>query len=100
MTDPSPASPLTVGARELRANQAALLRRAGAGQRIVITVGGRPVAELGPIGSTERQRPSLLGLQAAGLVVAPQRGDRPSADPSVVTTSELGVDRLLRAVRG
>src|SRR5690606_14171409 len=37
-----------VGARELRQNLAAVLRQAAAGERIVVTVDGKPVAQLGP----------------------------------------------------
>lgn len=35
--------------RELRNNVSEVLRRAEAGERIVVTVDGRPVAELGPV---------------------------------------------------
>ena len=35
--------------RELRANLAAAVRQAEAGHRVVITVGGRPIAQLGPL---------------------------------------------------
>ena len=38
-----------IGVRELRADLARLVRRAGAGEEIVVTVGGRPVARLGPL---------------------------------------------------
>ncbi len=38
--------------RELRNDVAGVLRRAEAGERLVITVGGRPVAELGPLATT------------------------------------------------
>jgi prevent-host-death family protein len=41
-----------VGTRELRANLAAHLRAAQAGHRVVVTVDGSPVAELGPVDST------------------------------------------------
>lgn len=40
--------------RELRNNVSEVLRRAEAGERLVVTVDGRPVAELGPVsGSRE-----------------------------------------------
>ena len=44
-----------LGVRELRNQTAATVRRAGGGERILITVDGRPVAQLGPIdpGTTE-----------------------------------------------
>jgi prevent-host-death family protein len=38
----------TVPQKELRNDVGAILRRAEAGERIVVTVSGRPVAELGP----------------------------------------------------
>src|SRR4029079_14955940 len=38
-----------IGIRDLRNQSAAAVRRAGAGEWIVITVDGRPVAQLGPI---------------------------------------------------
>jgi prevent-host-death family protein len=42
----------TIAQRELRNRSGEILRRAEAGERFVITVHGRPVAELGP---TSRQ---------------------------------------------
>jgi len=44
----------TIPQRELRNNVAEVLRRAEAGERITITVAGRPVAELGPVPSARR----------------------------------------------
>lgn len=38
-----------VASRELRNHTAEVLRRAGAGENITITVNGRPVAQLGPL---------------------------------------------------
>jgi len=38
----------TIAQRELRNGISDILRRAEAGERFVVTVGGRPVAELGP----------------------------------------------------
>ncbi|HEX2074213.1 MAG TPA: type II toxin-antitoxin system prevent-host-death family antitoxin [Geodermatophilus sp.] len=42
---------MRVASRELRNDTAAVLRRAGAGESVVITVNGEPVAELGPLRS-------------------------------------------------
>ncbi len=39
---------VTIPQKELRNNVAEVLRRAEAGEEIVITVAGRPVAQLGP----------------------------------------------------
>lgn len=38
----------TTGLRELRQHASELVRRAEAGERITVTVSGRPAAELGP----------------------------------------------------
>lgn len=40
----------TIPQKELRNNVSGVLRRAEAGERITVTVAGRPVAELGPAG--------------------------------------------------
>jgi len=43
----------TIPQKELRNNVGEILRRAEAGERLTVTVSGRPVAELGP---TQRRR--------------------------------------------
>ena len=70
------------GIRQLRSQLTSLVRRAGAGERIVITIGGRAVAQLGPVEPT-------------------RRGDRP-AEPDVRVDAWTGgrLDRALREVRG
>ena len=87
-----------VGIRELRATAAAAVRRAEAGQRTVITVGGRPVAELAPLTSADVTR-SLDELVAQGLLIAPRRGGAPN-DVTIAVWQTLRLDRLLREVRG
>ena len=53
-----------IGIRELRADLAAAVRRAGAGQRVVVSVGGRAVAQLGPV-EPEQGQTVLADLVAA-----------------------------------
>ena len=78
---------------------AASVRRAGAGQRLVVTVDGRPVAQLGPLDPVAGQV-TLADLVSRGLVVPPRRGDGlPHAEP-VPVWSGARIDRLLREVRG
>jgi prevent-host-death family protein len=88
-----------LGIRELRNAAAAAVRRAGAGERIVITVDGRPVAQLGPLDSVD-SRPTLDDLAARGLVVPPRLADRPA--PSIAVTVRVGtrLDRVLGEIRG
>lgn len=76
------------------------MRRAGEGERIVITIAGRPIAQLGPVEAAGSQV-SIDDLAARGLVVPARRGDRP-ADPDTRIDTWTGgrLDRALREVRG
>ena len=89
-----------LGIRELRADAAAMVRRAGAGERIVVTVNGHPVAQLGPVGGGDLDV-TLDDLVAAGWVVPPRRTGRPTrpGDP-VPAWAGARLDRLLREIRG
>lgn len=83
----------------MRAQAAALVRRAGAGERIVITVGGRPVAQLGPLESLTGAV-TIEDLAARGLVVAARRSDRPPPEERIDLRTGTRLDRILREVRG
>jgi prevent-host-death family protein len=88
-----------LGIRELRNQTAAAVRRAEAGERIVITVAGRPAAQLGPLDPLDGQ-PSLEDLAARGLVTLPRRPDRPPPPLTVSLWAGVRLDRLLAQVRG
>ena len=94
-----PGAVTQLGVRDLRARLASHIRQAGSGHRITITVDGRPVAELGPIGGS-RTADTIDSLIATGLLGAPTRTDRPPPpDPTLMpagTTSE----RALLELRG
>ena len=92
-------SSLPIGVRELRNNVAAVLRRAEAGERVVVTVDGRPIAQLGPLAPDENGV-SLWDLAAAGLVEPPRRHDRPIDPAPLPIPADLDADRLLEASRG
>jgi prevent-host-death family protein len=62
--------------KELRNNVGAVLRRAQSGERLVITVAGRPVAELGPIAAKRRWVPGSQLDELRRAVPADQRGLR------------------------
>jgi len=88
-----------IGIRQLRAEMAAQVRRAGAGDRVVITVDGRPVAQLGPLEPTDGT-PTLADLAAQGRLVAAQRDDRPPPAMSLPLWAGTRIDQLVREVRG
>ena len=88
-----------IGIRELRSEVAAQVRRAGAGERIVITVDGKPVAQLGPLEPTDAQL-TLEDLAARGQVVLARRSDRPAPEFSMPLWAGTRIDQLVREVRG
>jgi prevent-host-death family protein len=89
----------TIGVRELRSNVAAVLRRAAAGERIVVTVDGRPLAQLGPLEPTGE--PTLDDLVATGLVEPPRRPEAlpPELDPLDLAV-DIRLDDVLSELRG
>ncbi len=99
-TGPLDAALPRVGIRELRNQVAAVVRRAAAGERVIITADGAPVALLGPL-SPGPSGASVDDLVAAGLLLPPNRPDHPPAPPDAAT---LPVDarsaRALAEVRG
>jgi len=75
-----------VGLREMRQNASELVRRAEAGERLTVTVAGRPAAVLGPIASRGwRQWDEISDLFRtpvdAGLVQDLDRLDNHLRDP-------------------
>jgi antitoxin (DNA-binding transcriptional repressor) of toxin-antitoxin stability system len=87
-----------IGVRELRSNLAAALRQAGAGERVVVTLDGRPVAQLGPLEPVGA--PTLEELAASGLVDPPRRPDRPPPPAALDAAVDVRLDRVLAEVRG
>ena len=88
-----------VGVRELRANVAALVRRAASGERIVVTSDAVPVAVLGPLTPTSGAV-TLDDLVAAGLVVPPGRPDRPDVPDPAQVPIDTRTGRVLDELRG
>ncbi len=87
----------TLTIRSLRAELAASVRRAGAGDRIVVTVGGRPIAQLGPL---DDRAPDLDRLVAGGAVVPPRRTARWRPPAPVAVWAGVRIDRALAELRG
>ena len=88
-----------VGVRDLRANVAALVRRASSGERIVVTSGGVPVAVLGPL-VPAAGAVTLDDLVAAGLLVPPGRADHPAEPEPVGLPVDTRSTRVLDELRG
>ena len=88
-----------LGIRDLRSRLTSLVRRAGSGERILITIAGRPVAQLGPVEAASAEV-TIDDLVARGLLEPARRSDRPA--PDIVVDSWTGgrLDRALREVRG
>ena len=88
---------MRVGVRELRNQTAAWIRRAGDGERVIVTVDGRPVAQLGPI---EGDGASLDDLAARGLLLPGRRTDRARPTTTYTPYSGFRLDRALQELRG
>lgn len=97
-TDPSDAALDRVGIRELRNNVAAVVRRAGSGERIVVTVDGAPVAQLGPLSGAGDV--TLDDLVAAGLARPARRSDRPPTPDPVDPPVDARARPILDELRG
>ena len=89
----------TIGIRELRSNLAAATRRAETGKRVVITIDGEPVAQLGPVEPTDSNL-TISDLAARGLITPARRPDRPPPEFSMPMWAGTRVDQLVREVRG
>ncbi|HJL98403.1 MAG TPA: type II toxin-antitoxin system prevent-host-death family antitoxin [Acidimicrobiales bacterium] len=88
-----------VGTRDLRANLAHYLRAAEAGHTIFVTVDGKVVAQLGPVGNVA-ENPSVEALIASGLVEAPSNSNRQGPEVIFDLPAGLSSERALREIRG
>ncbi len=89
-----------LGIRELRNTTADAVRRAAAGERIVITVDGRATAQLGPLDPESAADVTLDDLIARGLVLPPRRDDRPPPELTVDLWAGSRIDRAAAELRG
>jgi prevent-host-death family protein len=88
-----------IGIRALRADLAGLVRRASAGERVVITTAGRPTAVLAPF-DEPGAAVTIDQLVASTRVRSPARRDRIVPDAAVVVGATVRIDRVLREIRG
>ena len=96
-------TPLVIGIRELRSELARHVRRAAAGERVVIAVGGRPAAALVPLTEVSTGIEPLL---ASGAKLPPQAflmtsfAERLAASRPQVTVAAVAALLLLRWALG
>ena len=81
--------------RELRNQASRVVRRARAGERLIITVDGVPAAEIGPVSAAGRAA-SLDELIATGAVVAaPVRTPPSPPNPAPAPSGRSSADVLI-----
>ena len=76
--------PDEVSVHELRNHTVAVLRRVEAGQRLRVTVDGRPVAELSPLSARDTWVPRERVLSALSRADAALRGELADALPDTI----------------
>lgn len=87
-----------VGIRELRNYASRVVRRAQAGQRIVITVDGVPAAQIGPLDDGHPTR-TMDDLIAAGLVIPPRTSVPPPPPMPMPSPGGASSTEILRRDR-
>jgi prevent-host-death family protein len=88
---------VSLGIRDLRAELSETVRRAHAGERTVITSGGRPIAQLGPL---DADAPDLARLIGSGAVIPPRRTSTWRPPGAVAVWAGVRIDQVLRELRG
>jgi antitoxin (DNA-binding transcriptional repressor) of toxin-antitoxin stability system len=73
------------------------VRSAETGERTVVTVGGRPVAQLGPL---DADAPDLERLIGSGAVIPPRRTGEWRPPEPVAVWAGVRLDQVLRELRG
>lgn len=85
----------TIPQRDLRNDVSAVLRRVAAGEEFVVTVSGRPVAELRPIGGSRKGSVAdFVAAIAAGPPLTPEiRAELERVDAEIREMRRDGDDR-------
>lgn len=87
-----------IGIRELRNHASRVVRRAHAGERIIITADGVPMAQIVPMDAPLVER-SIDDLIAAGLVQAPRSTTRRSVARPLAHAAERTSTEVLTELR-
>jgi prevent-host-death family protein len=87
-----------IGIRELRNYASRVVRRAKAGERIVITVDGVPTAQIVPIPENDGET-TLDQLIAGGLVIPPRTTAPPQPAEPIPAPGDRSTTEILREHR-
>jgi len=87
-----------LGIRQLRQTLAATVRRAKTGERLIITIDGEAVAQLGPIDAPTHEV-TVAELIARGLVIAPRRRVEYVSREPIVLYAGVRIDRAVQEIR-
>jgi prevent-host-death family protein len=87
-----------IALRELRNQASRVIRRARAGERLIITVDGVPAAEIGPVTSTHGA-PTLEELIATGGIMAARVRTTPSPPKPLRAPSGRSSSDVLKQLR-
>lgn len=86
-----------IAVRDLRNQASRVVRRARAGERVVITLDGVPVAQIGPL-TPETGATTLEALIAQGRLMAP-RSNKPPTAPAPIRLPGASTTRVLSWLR-
>jgi prevent-host-death family protein len=84
----------TVSIRQLRNDVSRIVARVRAGERLIVTLNGVPVAEIGPVDRQGRER-TLQELIDSGAVIPPRTRTRPRPAASVRFSGARTTEEIL-----
>lgn len=88
----------TISVRQLRNDVSRILKRAHAGERLIVTSNGVAVAEIGPL-RERADKPTLEELIASGQVDAPRTRRRPAPARPITFTGAKTSAEILEELR-
>lgn len=88
----------SVTVRQLRNDVSRILKRANAGERLIITSNGVAVAEIGPL-QARSERPTLEELIASGSVIPPRTSSQPAPAHPIPFDGPMTTEEILEEMR-
>ncbi len=88
----------TITVRQLRNDVSRILRRAKAGEHMIVTSNGVAVAEIGPL-QQRSDTPTLEELIASGKVIPPRTRSAPAPPHPIVFDGPMTSEEILEEMR-